>query len=109
MSYPQDMVFYYLTQAQSRQYSSSNLCSALPSPGRFRDWRTGGGIWLVDPSNKHCIPTFMAVRALSSRSPETRRPLAVSLGTRRLSTQLETAAFHELGIPAAPRSTSCSN
>jgi len=41
------MVFYYLTPVRFRRYSSSNLCPALSSLGRFRGKRTGGGTCLV--------------------------------------------------------------
>src|ERR1700724_496604 len=56
-SYPQHMVFYYLTPARFGRYSNSNLCPAPSSLGRLSSERTAGGTWLVNLSDEGCRPT----------------------------------------------------
>src|SRR5258708_22047398 len=84
-SYPQDMVFYYLTPVQFDRYSSSNLCPALSSPGRFRNQRTGGGIWLVNPCHDGRFPISMADLR---RSLYAWRPSPASIATQNVSARL---------------------
>ena len=93
-SYPQDMVFYYLTPARFRRYSSSNLCPALPSLGRFRIQRTGGGIWLVNPATESCLSNVRsAVRPTGAG-----RPSAVSALAKYLPARLEAVPFQNLRL-----------
>jgi hypothetical protein len=47
-SYPQYMVFYYLTRSQFDRYSKSNLCPPCPARDGISSYRTGGGICLVN-------------------------------------------------------------
>ena len=46
-----DIVFSYLTPAQSHRYSSHNLCQALPSQGRIAVQFYRGGTLLVNQAN----------------------------------------------------------
>src|SRR5579863_1067271 len=103
------MVFYYLTPGQFRQYSKANLCPALSSLGRSSNWRTGGGIRLVNLSDGGCFPTFEAAPC-DSCGPG--RPPAASEGETGFSARLEAVPFQSLvsaSVPASPRSTICSN
>src|SRR5450432_237968 len=103
------MVFYYLTPAQFGRYSKANLCPALSSLGRSRNWRTGGGIWLVNPSYEGCFPTFVAALRAGL---EPGRPSAASEGETGLSARLEAVLFQSsasLVTQSSTRSTSCSN
>src|SRR6266487_6522497 len=116
-SYPQDMVFYYLTPARFRRYSSSNLCPALPSLGRFRIQRTGGGIWLVNPADESCLSK---VRSAARRAGHG-QPSAASQKKSTLTARLEAVpsrdSIHSLeAVPSddstrseSARSASCSN
>jgi hypothetical protein len=68
-SYPQYMVFYYLTPKGFRRYSSSNLCPALSCPGRNLSKPADGGIWLVNPLDSDLpqmvISLFLGEQCLS--------------------------------------------
>src|SRR5258708_37854860 len=92
-SYPQDMVFYYLTPGRFRRYSSSNLCPAPPGLGRFRIQRTGGGIWLVNPADESCRPIL---GVLLGRNEDSGRPSAASVPTRTVAARLEAVPFQSL-------------
>jgi hypothetical protein len=71
------MVFYYLTPAGFRRYSSSNLCPALASRGGVEAERNRGGIRVVNPADDALILMSEALSAQTTISA----PL-VAAGTR---------------------------
>src|SRR6266851_3238028 len=111
-SYPQDMVFYYLTPMQFGRYSSSNLCPALSSPGRFRNQRTGGGIWLVNPCDDGRSPISMAdLRRSFYACRLSLASIAIQKVSARLTCPPEVKHLYDSQqiCSALPRSASCSN
>src|SRR5437588_797013 len=84
------MVFYYLTPARFRRYSSSNLCPALSSLGRFRIQRNGGGIWLVNPADESCLSNMRGVKR-----PRHGRPSAASHTAITLTARLEAVPYRD--------------